>query len=82
MKTAVYFTKSFKPDSKEEAEIAKLKEKYRHVSVRNAKLYKPGSNIEQHFDAVFGAIKPEPKTVKVEGNGDGQPVKKIWEKNK
>lgn len=81
MKTAVYFTKSFKPDAKEEEAIAKLREKFRHVSVRNAKLYKPGSGVENHFDAVFGAIKSEPSAPKKD-NEVTQPVKPAWIKNK
>ena len=87
MKTAVYFTKSFKPDAKEAKDITDLRKKYRHVSVRNVKLYKKESGIEHLFDAVFGCIEKSdplevPKESGVEQPANKPTTTKPWERNK
>lgn len=56
MKTAVFFTKSFKPDAEEEKAIANARKTYRFVSVRNAMFYDKAKCVEDQYDAVLGAV--------------------------
>lgn len=88
MKSAVYFTKSFKPNSVEEAEIEKLRSEYRIVAIRNSKFYKEGSGIETQYDGVYGAIvKPVVTNASQKTESSAKPFvakqsSKPWENNK
>ena len=87
MKTAIYFTSSFKPTAKEAQEISELKKKYRFVSVRNSMFYKKDSNIKHSFDDVFGCVNKN-NSVKTSKESDIKKIEnkpattKPWERNK